>query len=201
MAGMSDKPRESRATVTVLSAGYLGDRTASTVGLIRDGDTLVVVDPGMVSDCSVILDPLAELGIDPAAITDVVFSHHHPDHTINAALFGQARIHDFWAIYADDVWTDRRVVNHPDGWSLSPSVRLLATPGHSDQDISTLVETADGLVVCTHVWWTEQGPATDPRGASQDELHQSRAKVLVLRPALVIPGHGAAFVPSGQTPD
>jgi len=99
------------------------------------------------------------------------------------------------------VWTDRRVVHHPDGWSLSPSVRLLATPGHSDQDISTLVETADGLVVCTHVWWTEQGPATDPRGASQDELHQSRAKVLALRPALVIPGHGAAFVPSGQTPD
>jgi glyoxylase-like metal-dependent hydrolase (beta-lactamase superfamily II) len=198
---MSDAPRTNTATVDVLTAGYYGRGVASTVGLIRDGGAIVVVDPGMVRERSLILAPLAALGIHPEEVTDVVFSHHHPDHTINAALFGRARIHDFWAIYADDVWTDRRVVNHPDGWSLSPSVRLLATPGHSDQDISTLVETSDGLVVCTHVWWTEQGPATDPRGASQHELHQSRAKVLALRPALVIPGHGAAFVPSGQTPD
>jgi len=189
------------AQVDVLTAGYVGQRVASSVTLVRDGDVTVVVDPGMVASRDRILGPPRDLGVDPDSVTDVVFSHHHPDHTINAALFGQARIHDFWAIYADDVWTDRRVVHHPDGWSLSPSVRLLATPGHSDQDISTLVETADGLVVCTHVWWTEQGPATDPRGASQDELHQSRAKVLALRPALVIPGHGAAFVPSGQTPD
>ena len=99
------------------------------------------------------------------------------------------------------MWTDRRVVDHRDGWPLSPSVRLLATPGHSAQDISTLVDTADGLVVCTHVWWTERGPAIDRRADSQDALHESRAKVLGLQPALVVPGHGAPFVPSGQTPD
>jgi glyoxylase-like metal-dependent hydrolase (beta-lactamase superfamily II) len=27
-------------------------------------------------------------------VTDVVFSHHHLDHTVNAALFPAARIHD-----------------------------------------------------------------------------------------------------------
>jgi glyoxylase-like metal-dependent hydrolase (beta-lactamase superfamily II) len=188
------------AQVDVLTAGYVGERVASSVTLIRDGDVTVVVDPGMVASREKILSPLRDLGVDPDTVTDVVFSHHHPDHTINAALFGRARYHDFWAIYADDVWTNRLVVDHPEGWSLSESVRLLATPGHSDQDISTLVETADGLVVCTHVWWTERGPATDPRGASEADLHASRAKVLALRPALVIPGHGTAFVPSGQTP-
>jgi glyoxylase-like metal-dependent hydrolase (beta-lactamase superfamily II) len=189
------------AQVDVLAVGYVGERVASSVTLVRDGDVTIVVDPGMVASRSAILAPLRDLGVAPDSVTDVVFSHHHPDHTINAALFGQARYHDFWAIYADDVWTDRRVVEHPDGWALSPSVRLLATPGHSDQDVSTLVDTADGLVVCTHVWWNERGPATDPRGANQDELNASRARVLALRPSLVIPGHGAAFVPSGQTPD
>lgn len=189
------------AQVDVLTAGYVGERVASSVTLIRDGDVTVVVDPGMVASREKILAPLRELAVDPESVTDVVFSHHHPDHTINAALFGRARYHDFWAIYADDVWTNRLVADHPDGWSLSGSVRLLATPGHSDQDISTLVETADGLVVCTHVWWTERGPAADPRGASETDLHASRAKVLALRPALVIPGHGTGFVPSGQTPD
>jgi glyoxylase-like metal-dependent hydrolase (beta-lactamase superfamily II) len=189
------------AQVDVLTAGYVGERVASSVTLIRDGDVTAVVDPGMVASRERILAPLRELGVDPDSVTDVVFSHHHPDHTINAALFGRARVHDFWAIYVDDVWTNRLVAEHPEGWSLSESVRLLATPGHSDQDISTLVETAEGLVVCTHVWWTERGPAADPRGASETDLHASRAKVLSLRPALVIPGHGAAFVPSGQTPE
>jgi glyoxylase-like metal-dependent hydrolase (beta-lactamase superfamily II) len=189
------------AQVDVLTAGYVGERVASSVTLIRDDDVTVVVDPGMVASREKILAPLRELGVDPESVTDVVFSHHHPDHTINAALFGRARVHDFWAIYADDVWTNRLVAEHPDGWSLSESVRLMATPGHSDQDISTLVGTADGLIVCTHVWWTERGPAADPRGASEADLHASRAKVLALRPALVIPGHGTAFVPSGQTPD
>jgi glyoxylase-like metal-dependent hydrolase (beta-lactamase superfamily II) len=189
------------AQVDVLTAGYVGERVASSVTLIRDGAATVVVDPGMVASREKILAPLRDLGVEPESVTDVVFSHHHPDHTINAALFGRARFHDFWAIYADDVWTNRLVVDHPEGWPLSESVRLLATPGHSDQDISTLIETADGLVVCTHVWWTERGPAVDPRGASETDLHASRGKVLALRPALVIPGHGAAFVPSGQTPD
>jgi glyoxylase-like metal-dependent hydrolase (beta-lactamase superfamily II) len=30
---------------------------------------------------------VAARGLAPGAITDVVLSHHHPDHTVNAALF------------------------------------------------------------------------------------------------------------------
>ena len=75
------------AQVDVLTAGYVGDRVASTVVLVRDGDLVAVVDPGMVADRARILDPLAALGVAPEAVTDVVFSHHHPDHTVNAALF------------------------------------------------------------------------------------------------------------------
>jgi glyoxylase-like metal-dependent hydrolase (beta-lactamase superfamily II) len=37
-----------------------------------------------------------------------VFSHHHPDHTLNAALSPAARFHDHWAVYHHDLWTDRR---------------------------------------------------------------------------------------------
>ena len=75
--------------------------------LIRDQGTVIVVDPGMVASRDRILGPLARLGVDPADVGDVVFSHHHPDHTLNAALFPRARVHDFWAIYSGDVWTDR----------------------------------------------------------------------------------------------
>src|ERR1700742_2676995 len=143
------------ARVDVLTSGYAElPKVASTVVLIRDGDAVIMVDPGMVADRSLSLGPLAARGVDRASVTDVVFSHHHPDHTVNAALFPEVRIQDFWAIYERDSWTSRPA----DGFKLAPSVTLMATPGHTAQDITTLAATDRGLIACTHVWWTADGP-------------------------------------------
>ncbi len=179
------------ARLDVLCAGYAAERVASTVVLIRDEGTVIVVDPGMVADRRRILDPMGQLGVDPARVSDVVFSHHHPDHTLNAALFERARFHDFWAIYAGDVWTERPA----DGFKLSPSVTLITTPGHTAQDVTTLVATDDGLAACTHMWWSREGPAEDPLAEDQELLERSRAKLLALALALIVPGHGAPFAP------
>ena len=175
----------------VLTVGYVGDRVASTVTLVRDGELIAVVDPGMVADRALILDPIAELGLRPEDVTDVVFSHHHPDHTLNAALFPRARFHDHWAIYTADRWEDRDA----DGFALSDSVRLMRTPGHTAEDITTLVETGNGLVAATHLWWHAGGPAHDPYATDARQLATSRQRLLALRPSLIIPGHGAPFTP------
>ena len=45
-------------SVHLLHAGYTGDHVASSVVLVRDGDATIVVDPGMVADRALILDPL-----------------------------------------------------------------------------------------------------------------------------------------------
>ena len=66
------------------------------MALIRDGRVVIVVDPGMVPSTAAILSPLGSLGLDANAVTDVVFSHHHPDHTLSAALFPDAAFHDHW---------------------------------------------------------------------------------------------------------
>ncbi|HEY2672153.1 MAG TPA: MBL fold metallo-hydrolase [Rugosimonospora sp.] len=187
------------ALLDVLTAGYVGERVASTVVLVRDGDVTAIVDPGMVASRDRILGPLAELGVAPDAVTDVVFSHHHPDHTLNAALFPEARYHDFWAVYRNDLWTTRLLAEQPDGWALSPSVRLLHTPGHSAEDLSTIVDTDDGLMICTHAWWTREGPAADPYAPSEEVLGASRARLLGLAPTLIVPGHGAPFAPDDST--
>ncbi len=180
------------ARLDVLSTGYADDRVASTIVLVRDQGATVVVDPGMIADRRTLLRRLEDLGTRAGDVTDVVFSHHHPDHTLNAALFENARFHDHWAIYKDDVWEERAA----DGWALSPSVRFLATPGHTPHDITTLVETPDGLVACTHLWWSAAGPEIDPLASDQAMLEASRAKLLALSPALIVPGHGAPFAPS-----
>jgi glyoxylase-like metal-dependent hydrolase (beta-lactamase superfamily II) len=187
------------AEVHILSDGYLSDEddhVRSTVGFVRDGDVLVVIDPGMVASPADILDPLERLGVKPAEITDVVLSHHHPDHTLKAALFPNARVHDHWAWYRDDLWVDRAA----EGFEVSPGVTLLETPGHTPQDISTVVETAEGLVVFTHLWWNESGPEEDPYSTDPEALHRNRVRILSL-PGLVriAPGHGPAFVPGAGT--
>jgi glyoxylase-like metal-dependent hydrolase (beta-lactamase superfamily II) len=166
------------------------------VTLLTDGDTVAVVDPGMVADRSLILDPLGAAGVSPEQVTDVIFSHHHPDHTLNAALFPAARFHDHMAIYFGDIWEDRDA----DGFQLSPSIRLMATPGHTAEDVSTLVTTDQGLIVLTHLWWAADGPADDPFAPDRDALRSAREKVLALGPALIVPGHGAPFEPSADTP-
>jgi len=188
------------ASVHVLHEGYVrrdGDdeRVAGTVTLILDGDAVIVVDPGMVASRQALLTALATHGPQPGDVTDVVFSHHHPDHTVNAALFPAARIHDHWAIYIGDRWVDRDA----DRAQLGPSVRLLRTPGHTDQDISTVASTPGDVVACTHAWWGAAGPAEDPLGSDAGALHASRALLLSFA-SLIVPGHGAAFRPDQSTP-
>ncbi|MFD7732930.1 MBL fold metallo-hydrolase [Kitasatospora phosalacinea] len=184
------------ATVHVLAVGYADERVASTVTLLRDGATTVVVDPGMVADRRSILDPLTALGLTAEQVTDVVFSHHHPDHTLNAALFPRARFHDHMAVYRDDTWHDRDA----DGFAVSEHVRLLRTPGHTPEDVTTLVRTEQGLVALTHLWWHADGPAHDPFAHDPDLLAASRRAVLALGPTLIVPGHGRPFAPTDRTP-
>ncbi|HYK29780.1 MAG TPA: MBL fold metallo-hydrolase [Streptosporangiaceae bacterium] len=193
-------PQTGSARVDILQSGYAreetdGEHVGSTVTLIRDGDVVVVVDPGMVSSRQELLAALASLGVQPGEVTDIVFSHHHPDHTVNAALFPIARIHDHWAIYDGDMWISREA----DGHALSGSIRLIATPGHTPEDITTLAATPDGVHACTHAWWTAEGPADDPFAPDQELLSASRARILALA-RVIIPGHGPAFEPDSSTP-
>ena len=183
------------AEFRLLFTGYVGERVASTVSFLRDGEVRVIVDPGMVPEPAAILVPLQRLVDSPDHITDVIFSHHHPDHTINAALFPRARVHDFWAIYKGDVWQDRPA----EGFALSPSIRLIETPGHTPQDITTMMATGDGTVAFTHLWWSADGPPEDPLASDPPALHRNRARVLEVA-TLIVPGHGAPFKPSAETP-
>ena len=75
-------PATGSARVHVLHEGYVGldgdaERVSGTVTLIIDGDTVIVVDPGMVADRGALLAALAAHGPRPEDVTDVVFSHHH----------------------------------------------------------------------------------------------------------------------------
>jgi glyoxylase-like metal-dependent hydrolase (beta-lactamase superfamily II) len=76
-------PATGSAEVHVLHNGYVGldgddERVSGTVTLIRDGDAVIVVDPGMVADRDALLAaleahgpaPRDPLGADQAALAD-----------------------------------------------------------------------------------------------------------------------------------
>jgi glyoxylase-like metal-dependent hydrolase (beta-lactamase superfamily II) len=177
------------ATVDLLHAGYAGDRVGSSVVLVRDGDARIVVDPGMVARRSLILDPLAALDVAPESVTHVFLSHHHPDHTINVALFPNAEVVDFWARYIADEWLD----HDGDGYRISPHAQLWLTPGHTAEDASLIVEADDGVYAMTHLWWrADRTPEIDPLADEQAAIEAGRARILAIAD-IVIPGHGGAF--------
>lgn len=196
---MTDAPLGRSADYRILTTGYTlstGPGVAATVSYISDGEHHVIVDPGMVAGRDRILGPLAEAGIGPDDITDVVLSHHHPDNTMNVGLFGSARVHDHKAIYRNDQWTDRDA----EGYELTPSLRLIRTPGHSREDITLLAGTESGVVAFVgDLWWRPNGPVDDPVAPDHDLLLASRLRVLNAAD-VIVPGHGPAFPADDTAP-
>lgn len=178
------------AEVQILVRGYANmPRVASTIALVRDGESTIVVDPGMVADRRLILDPLAAAGIAPEAVSHVWVSHHHLDHTVNIALFPEAQVVDFRSTRRGDL-----VESHQgDGYRLSEHVEVWLTPGHTPQDATLVVETDGGRIGFTHLWWREdRTPEVDPYSNDLDALRAGRERVLA-GVDLVVPGHGGPF--------
>jgi len=179
-------------SVDLLHAGYIrddGSRVGSSISLIRDGDAILVADPGMVAHRSIITDELAVRGVAAEAVTHVWISHHHPDHTMNIALFPNAEVVDFWARYRDDLWLD----HDGDGYRVTPHAQLWLTPGHTEEDTTLVIEADDGVYALTHLWWRpDQSPEIDPVASDQAALERARERVLAVAD-VVIPGHGDAF--------
>jgi glyoxylase-like metal-dependent hydrolase (beta-lactamase superfamily II) len=179
------------ASVHVVHEGYVrrGGRVAGTIVLVLDGEARIVVDPGMIAARQRILDPLRAHGVEPGDVTHVFLSHHHPDHTLNVALFPNAEVVDFWARYRDDLWLD----HEGDGHRISPNAEVWLTPGHTEEDASLVVRALDGTYAMTHLWWHgDRTPAIDPLAWDQDALERSRARLLEAVD-VVVPGHGAPF--------
>ena len=41
---------------------------------------------------------------------------------------------------------------------MAGGITLWETPGHTPQDITTIVKTPEATVALTHVWWHQGGP-------------------------------------------
>jgi N-acyl homoserine lactone hydrolase len=131
----------------------------STVTLVR-GQRTTIVDAGHYGRRGKIQEGLEALGVAPAAVDSLVFTHLHWDHMQNLDLFPNATIYVHpaelayvqgrgdWATmrYVGAALAERTVEPVTEGFALEPGVRILDTPGHTGGSMSLAVDTAEGTV-------------------------------------------------------
>jgi glyoxylase-like metal-dependent hydrolase (beta-lactamase superfamily II) len=180
--GPSAPPEEFAALMTEIYGSVPETyEPATNVTLLRAGDDLVLVDNGSGNKfqptAGKLLANLAANGIEPGAVTKVVFSHAHPDHiwgtlkddgTLtfpNAAYYVGGTEWDFWTdpdlpsqmqedyrpfalgAQRDLAAVKERVTMVKEGDAIVPGVSVIDTPGHTPGHIALLVDGGEGLIV------------------------------------------------------
>ncbi|GAA1309234.1 MBL fold metallo-hydrolase [Pseudonocardia xinjiangensis] len=199
----------------------------SSVTLLRGTDRLVLVDSGSFGMRAVLAQRLAEHGVEPGDVTDVLLSHTHHDHAANYLLFPGAAVHVgaaelAWAqavgpafgpvpeLYVKDLATNPRtrpIETGPDArCRVVPGITAVAAPGHTPGSLVFLVEGTAGPVLFT-------GDAAKNRAellsgdvdmtTDRDASRRTLALITALwreRPgAVVVPGHDVPLVwPEGR---
>ena len=102
----------------------------SSVTLISTGTRRIIVDTGLKGEEKIIIERLAESGLNPGDIDSVINTHAHQDHTGNNFLFSRAK-----------------VLSPKEGDLIVPGVKIIDTPGHSMDSISVVVESHNVVVL------------------------------------------------------
>lgn len=207
--------------VKVLREGYDREgengrfRAKCTVTLIRTGkkgEIWNLVDPGREKDKDEIWRELRLIKGFPGGIDNIFLTHNHPDHMLGIVNFNST-------VYApDSVYNvGNYMKSEIDSYGLlseifqrigteiptnQREIRLIATHGHSGWDMSVIYQEKDGpkVAVVGDLFWSEQDFYEDNRFTDLcvDPIKQeiSRGHIReVIRPELIIPGHGAVFEP------
>jgi glyoxylase-like metal-dependent hydrolase (beta-lactamase superfamily II) len=179
------------AEVSILVTGYADlahGLVGPTISLVRDHDHCLIIDPGSVSDPQVISLALARHHLKWEDIDAVGISHAHLDHYRFIGLFPRAVCLDAWGS-----WQANHFYAGPTERIYRPDIQILATPGHSHDSITFLVQTHLGRVaICGDLFWDESGPADDPYAEDIPLLRQNREKIRTMAD-WIVPGHGPMF--------
>jgi glyoxylase-like metal-dependent hydrolase (beta-lactamase superfamily II) len=182
------------AEVKILIEGYTNadsvaetgeEKTWPTITLIRDGEIVMIVDPGTV-DQEDLIKKLENENLSSDDINIVFITHSHIDHYRNIGMFKNAKTLEFLGL-----WEGNKV----EKWNqqFTPNIQILKTSGHDYTSISILVKTNIGIVaICGDVFWRENSPKDDIYAYNRDKLETSRNLILKMAD-WVIPGHGPIF--------
>ncbi|KMQ89562.1 metallo-beta-lactamase domain-containing protein 1-like protein [Lasius niger] len=193
--------------VVVLFDGYStelpnGRMDANCTCTLIKGTKLIIVDTMTAWDREKIVQALAQHNIEPENIDYVVCTHSHADHIGNNNLFTNATHIVGLSVQQGTIfYEDPRIPN--EGYELCPGVKVIATPGHTAEDVTVLVDTMkDGKktvfavtgdlfenvndILVPSIWKSVGRPEL----VKTQSVMRSRIVNLV---DFIIPGHGSMF--------
>lgn len=165
------------------------ERTQPTVTLIKDGDLIMVVDPGVMESQQILIEALKRESLTVQDVNMVCITHSHFDHFRNIGMFPNAKTLEYYG-----VWHENTI----DNWSkdFTSNIKIIHTPGHDVTGLTLFVTTDAGVVaICGDVFWKKNYPA-DPKDdafASNPEVLKESRKMVLRMADFVIPGHGPMY--------
>jgi glyoxylase-like metal-dependent hydrolase (beta-lactamase superfamily II) len=154
----------------------------------------VIVDTGLPAQKKQIVRQLAKNGLKPADIHFVILTHGHSDHVGNNNLFPDATFVLDSDVSKGDEFSVHSFRNG--AMSLARGIDVIATPGHTDHDLSVVVKTGAGTVVIVGDLFEHATDGLDRawEAWSRDLEGQRDSRERVLGMAdFIVPGHGALF--------
>jgi len=165
------------------------EKTQPTVTLVRDGDIIMVVDPGVLESQQALIDALEKENLTVNDVNIVCVTHSHIDHYRNIGMFPYAKVLEYYGL-----WSKQTV----ETWSenFTPNIQVLHTPGHDYTGITLFVTTDDGVVaICGDVFWKKnypQNPHDDAFASNPERLKESRQMVMRMAD-WIVPGHDGIY--------
>lgn len=152
--------------IDILVQGYPGKTLGqgglgwSTVVLLRGHGRVAVLDTGNFNVRRILATRLADHGVTPDDVTDLLLSHLHYDHVINWPMFPNARpavgmVELDWAVaqpvgsHLVPEFTIERLASHPrlsrlaDGEAVLPGITAHLAPGHTPGHLMFVVAGAE----------------------------------------------------------
>ncbi|MFZ5391364.1 MAG: MBL fold metallo-hydrolase [Patescibacteria group bacterium] len=161
-------------------------RAWCTTTLIMSGKVNIVVDPGNAVDADKIKAALAKNGLKASDIKYVVNTHPHADHMGANFIFSKATIITSDALQKDDEFI---FYDNSKPYKIAPGVKIIATPGHSAECCTVLVETEKGIVaVAGDLFWLDQ--EAEYRWAEYPNKLKTNRQLVLKMANYIIPGHG-----------
>ncbi|KAL0105026.1 hypothetical protein PUN28_016564 [Cardiocondyla obscurior] len=179
-----------------------GDMHANCSCVLIKGPKLIVVDTMTAWDSKRLTEALTRHNVKPEDVDYVVCTHSHSDHIGNNNLFLNATHIVGLTVQRNDVFYEKPQISNED-YELCQGVKITATPGHTADDITILVDTIKDkepkVIAITGDLFEKQEDISQPtiwKSLGTPELLKiqsiSRSRIINLAD-FIIPGHGPMF--------
>ena len=161
----------------------------------------IIVDTMTAWDQGKIIEALTRYNTTPADIDYVVCTHSHADHIGNNNLFTNAEHIVGTCVHRGEIFFETNLKDEE--YKVCPEVKVIATPGHTSDDVTVLAETmTQGKSTCfaiTGDLFEKEEDILDPTiwqelGTLELRKTQSCMRSYIMDIAdFIIPGHGPMF--------